>query len=320
MSRDTILRKASLLLLDGADVDAIVAACAPEAAGDAEANTVVEGLAANPLLQAIQILRMRLRARDWYLRTQHALAQMGNHPPVVPDARGDISRAAFLERHYCVNRPAYFPGLASTWPAITRWTAGYLGAICGSVQVEVMGNRNRAPIEHQYFHQRLKQVLPFADYLALVYSGAVTNDNYMVSRNRFFAHPETHALLNDLQPPAFVQINDPGEDVRMWLGPAGTVTPLHFDGNNSLLVQLSGRKRIRLYGPHQSSEMRQSGLFYADTTAPMVSVAADGEVIDVEPGDAVFIPVGWWHSVIAFEASMTLSFTNFGVLNSFGSP
>jgi ribosomal protein L16 Arg81 hydroxylase len=36
-----------------------------------------------------------------------------------------------------------------------------------------------------------------------------------------------------------------------------------------------------------------------------------------EPGEVLFMPVGWWHHVRALEVSMTLAFTNFVFPNHF---
>jgi ribosomal protein L16 Arg81 hydroxylase len=30
----------------------------------------------------------------------------------------------------------------------------------------------------------------------------------------------------------------------------------------------------------------------------------------VEPGEILFIPIGWWHAVRSLDVSMSLSFTN----------
>lgn len=39
----------------------------------------------------------------------------------------------------------------------------------------------------------------------------------------------------------------------------------------------------------------------------------------LEPGDTLFLPLGWWHQVTALEMSMSFSYTNFdtGVPNTF---
>jgi ribosomal protein L16 Arg81 hydroxylase len=37
----------------------------------------------------------------------------------------------------------------------------------------------------------------------------------------------------------------------------------------------------------------------------------------VHPGEALFIPVGWWHHVEALETSISVSFTNFLFPNTF---
>jgi ribosomal protein L16 Arg81 hydroxylase len=34
-------------------------------------------------------------------------------------------------------------------------------------------------------------------------------------------------------------------------------------------------------------------------------------VFDLNPGEALFIPVGWWHHVRALDVSISVSFTNF---------
>jgi ribosomal protein L16 Arg81 hydroxylase len=47
----------------------------------------------------------------------------------------------------------------------------------------------------------------------------------------------------------------------------------------------------------------------------------DATIIDivVEPGEVLFMPVGWWHHVRALDAGMTVSFANFVFPNRFAS-
>ena len=40
------------------------------------------------------------------------------------------------------------------------------------------------------------------------------------------------------------------------------------------------------------------------------------EVI-VEPGETVFLPLGWWHQVTSLDVSLSFSFSNLAVPNTF---
>lgn len=37
----------------------------------------------------------------------------------------------------------------------------------------------------------------------------------------------------------------------------------------------------------------------------------------VHPGETLFIPIGWWHSVESLDISISVSFTHFNVKNDF---
>lgn len=130
-------------------------------------------------------------------------------------------------------------------------------------------------------------------------------------------------LQNDVPTPELVRKAGKGDiyDSSIWIGQAPTYTPLHRDPNPNLFVQLAGSKVIRLFKPEtgraifaavqekiggdasenmRGEEMMQSAEKDALEEAVWGEYANhDGAAYQAElnGGDALFIPKGWWHSV-----------------------
>ncbi len=103
---------------------------------------------------------------------------------------------------------------------------------------------------------------------------------------------------------------------RFWVGPAGTITPLHCDYDDNIFAQIWGSKRIFLAPPHHDEFLytREANamLFGSpfDPEAPdyerypLARQAAAIEVL-VQPGDMLYVPAGWFHQVRALTFSLS---------------
>jgi len=291
--------------------------------GRAAALAEVSKAASDPYLLAATQVQQRLRKAELLLNAQGQLARLDSGARAV-DRRPGLSREEFRDRYYAANRPVLMDGLMSGWRAMTAWTPDYLKAVAGGQTVEVMTGRDADP-HYERYARKHRAELRFADYVDMAYSGRATNDYHMVASNGFFQRPGAQPFLADLT--AFPEYLRPATDGRqcfLWFGPAGTVTPLHHDTSNILLAQVKGRKRVRLVPAAQWQHVYNSSGVFSDVDCERPDLVRyprfrQATVIDlvVEPGEVLFVPVGWWHHVRALDVSMTISFTNFVFPNHF---
>ncbi|MGH7136354.1 MAG: cupin-like domain-containing protein, partial [Pirellulales bacterium] len=287
----------------------------------AEAAAEVERAAANPYLQAGDWYVQRLKKLHSLLGIYRELAKLRPSGEGL-QRRSGVSRQEFLQDYYIANRPVVLEGLMDDWPAMRRWTPDYLKTLLGDEEVEIMAGRADDP-NYEINCQQHRRTVRFHEYVDMVHSGAQTNDYYLVANNGFLKRPKPKQLLADVV--MFEEYLDPrlvDGGVFFWYGPAGTVTPLHHDTSNIFMAQVRGRKRIRLISPNDVEFLYNDiGVF-----SPVDCDAADlarwpqfrkAEVREVllEPGEVLFIPVGWWHHVRALDVSITVSFTNFAFAN-----
>lgn len=105
---------------------------------------------------------------------------------------------------------------------------------------------------------------------------------------------------------------------RFWLGPAGTVTPLHCDYDDNIFAQVWGKKRIMLAPPHHDAFLyvREANpvLFGSpvDAEAPdfeRYPLARQAQLLEclVEPGELLYVPAGWYHQVRALSFSLSVN-------------
>ncbi|MGL5194866.1 MAG: cupin-like domain-containing protein [Chroococcales cyanobacterium] len=233
-----------------------------------------------------------------------------------------LSRTEFYENYFTQNTPVILTGIMGNWQALSRWNPQYLKQEYGEVEVEVQFNRESNPLFERE-KEKHRQQMTMGDYVDLIVKGGKTNDYYMVPFNGNFDSPELKPLLKDVE--IFSEYIDPSNQkacIFFWFGPEGTITPLHHDPCNVLLSQVYGKKRIRLISPNQKALLyNQVGVYSeVDLLNPDYEKYPrfkDVEIIEVilEPGEVIFLPVGWWHHVEALDISISVSFTNFWLSN-----
>ncbi len=275
----------------------------------------------HPYYQAGNQLVQQLKKLESILQIQQQLAQISSDYHTV-NRQFFLSKTDFFEGFYAQNKPVILTGIMNNWKALKLWNLAYFKQYYGTATVEVQANRNSDPDYELNVEKHRKQVL-LKDYIDWIITAGESNDCYMVANNGNLDREDMKGLMNDLEVfPEYLNPKESSRRVFFWLGSAGSITPLHHDPVNLMLAQVFGQKRILLIPPRQTPYLyNHIGVFSRVDPEnpdyqkyPLYTQVKPIEVI-LEPGEVIFIPVGWWHHVRALEASVSVSFTNFVVPN-----
>lgn len=264
-----------------------------------------------------------------------------------------IEIASIIRPSFQSQTPILLQNLVSSCDAIYFWRSlDYWRLAVGAdtaVEIEVGKSYNSANRVPTRFGDYL-------DYLALgleqekkEYEQIQLNEGQHVKKQQkeqeiaYLAQTELFPqVLDDVPTPSFCENGDynVGEGKlyhkMLWMGPRHTVSPLHFDPLDNLLMQVVGWKRVLLFSPgNQSSEDDIKGKLsnrlsneplwhYAGVKGQQYNTSA----VDIEnpdhgrfpnfkasaptpyecilgPGDCLYIPKKWWHHVRSLEFSVS---------------
>lgn len=234
----------------------------------------------------------------------------------IPTVDG-IDPKRFFEQFYAANRPVVLTGLVDHWPALKRWSLDYIAERVGGAMVELQAGRTDAD-DYELAKERHRQLLPMRAVIDAIRRSEQSNDFYITAYNDTTNKNALAPLWDDLGDVSILRPSG-GRDGFFWLGPKGTLTPFHHDLTNNLLVQVMGRKQVYLVPSWEVGRMQNSIHCFSgrspsdwpgDDLPPLLECI-------IEPGDALFLPIGWWHYVEALDATISMSFTNFAADNDF---
>jgi Cupin-like domain len=228
------------------------------------------------------------------------------------------SRREFEERFLFPQRPVIVSGAMEGWPARERWTNDYLKEKVGARTVRP--SKAHAGIHLYDPKKRVNDKSPpmkLAEYIDLLAGGAISDGQlYVVQFPIKTGLPE---LWPDVRFPPFVDEGKYGA-VNFWFGPGNNFTPLHYDAANNFLTQIRGRKQVILCPPREIARLYPFPFSYVGNHISQVNVAspdltqfpawahADRALLELDPGDMLFIPTYWWHAAWGIDQNMSINY------------
>lgn len=241
----------------------------------------------------------------------------------------EFSLLEFENEYLRKNIPFIIRKYTSHWPCMAmderRWNFPYLlrRMAFRAVPVE-LGSK----YTDDNWSQKIISVKEFVEKFIFNRSNGI---GYMAQYNLFDSIIE---LFSDIDIPSYCAIGDPNEEqstdnsdsfeINAWFGPAGTVSPLHFDAKHNLFVQIMGSKYIRMYSSETSCQQiypnEKDSLLWNTSRINLENI--DWEKFPefkninsklifeciLNEGDLLFIPKKFWHFIKATSDSFSINF------------
>ena len=214
-----------------------------------------------------------------------------------------LGASEFFERYVRPSRPVIIDGLCNSRDAGAPWSVDYLRRRVGERRIPVeiprgdniFGDPAGDGVQHEW--------TSVAAFLDRTVNGPTGTSRYLAQLDLAVTFPE---LLADLPRPACLDWVY-CDKTALWIGPGDQVTPLHYDAYDNMVFMMEGRKTWTLVSPDDTEKVYSRAFpeyYYShvdvedpDLDAFPAFANADVIVVELNPGDALFVPGGWWHHV-----------------------
>lgn len=233
-----------------------------------------------------------------------------------PTARiANISKEDFIRNYKTPQIPVVIEQLTATWPAREKWNLDYICAVAGDNIVPLYGGGDRARGRRHQHAARTREKL--RDYIASLKQGEnklrvffYNILSYAPKLTEDFTYPDIGLKLFTKLPVLF-------------FGGKGAKVQMHFDIDlaDILLCHFGGKKRVYLFTPDQAKYLYHvpfsfSSLFDIDVEMPDYEKFPalqhlKGSVAELEHGDVLYIPSGYWHYIVYEDIGFSMALRAF---------
>lgn len=231
------------------------------------------------------------------------------HLEAIPRLK-TISKKDFLENYVRPQKPVVIEHLVDDWPAVQKWDLDYISEIAGEKVVPLYDDR---PINSKQKFNEPHTEMKMANYIELLKSGPT---NYRI----FLYHllKEVPVLQNDFKFPD-LGIRFIKQLPTLFFGGENSKVFMHYDIDfaNILHFHFHGKKQCIIYPPsegkylykvpHALISREDIDFNNPDFKKFPVLKKAKGYVTELNHGEALYMPEGYWHQMTYVTPGFSMS-------------
>ncbi len=225
-----------------------------------------------------------------------------------------VTKSDFITHYKNRSKPVVITELTKLWPARKKWNTEYIKTVAGDNTVPLYDSEPSTDRKHQHapaIEMKLKDYLDLLEKgeknLRMFFYNILANAPQLT---KDFTYPDIGLSLFQKLPVLFLG----GKDARV---------QMHFDIDMAdiLLCHFGGKKRIMLFSPEQTKYIYHvpysfSSLHTIDYENPDYQTYPalknlQGEIAELNHGDVIYIPSGYWHYIMYDDISFSMALRAF---------
>ncbi|WP_373058636.1 cupin-like domain-containing protein [Zunongwangia sp. H14] len=221
-----------------------------------------------------------------------------------------ISKSDFLEKYVRPQKPVVIEHLIEDWPAYKRWNLDYIEEVAGEKVVPLYDDR---PISSKFKFNEPHTKMKMSEYIALLITRPT---NYRI----FLYHmlKEVPKLQQDFDFPD-LGLRFLKQLPTLFFGGENSKVFMHYDIDfaNILHFHFHGKKQCILYPPSESRYLykvphaliSREDIDYTNPDLDKFPALkkAQGYVTELNHGETLYMPEGYWHQMTYLTAGFSMS-------------
>ena len=219
----------------------------------------------------------------------------------------------FRDDHLEPRVPVLIAGALDDWPAMQCWNFEHIGHAIGDRRISpVIAQNGRWSVDLR--EGMRTEETDFATYRAEIASGEKRHYLRLPLEGPF-----ADLLADEYETPIYCRKRIYLKK-NLWVGAAGVSSGLHYDMMHNVVAQVVGRRRAVLFAPEETRRLYPYPLRTLSWHHSPVRVDAPDLQrfpafanarrieVEIQRGELLFIPKGWWHHFASVEHGIAINF------------